>query len=154
MVGALFLEKDLLDFGRSRPFAGWFGALFSEMKCPRVPVWVRGGRGAKAIRAMPKCLLRYSIWGFPYLLRGASILQHFLWSSNSLWSLALALQGALSIAMGDRFWLFIQTLNNDKKPFNSIFNSKTKSNYSFKEFIHSKTKSNYSFKEFIHSKIR
>ena len=53
--------------------------------------------------------------------------------------------------MGDRFWLFIQTLNNDKKPFNSIFNSKTKSNYSFKEFIHSKTKSNYSFKEFIHS---
>ena len=59
-----------------------------------------------------------------------------------------------SLAMGDRFWLFIQTLNNDKKPFNSIFNSKTKSNYSFKEFIHSKTKSNYSFKEFIHSKIR
>ena len=51
------------------------------------------------------------------------------------------------VALGDRFWLFIQTLNNDKKPFNSIFNSKTKSNYSFKEFIHSKTKSNYSFKE-------
>ena len=57
----------------------------------------------------------------------------------------------LYVAMGDRFWLFIQTLNNDKKPFNSIFNSKTKSNYSFKEFIHSKTKLNYSFKEFIHS---
>ena len=60
----------------------------------------------------------------------------------------------MDLAMGDRFRLFIQTLNNDKKPFNSIFNSKTKSNYSFKEFIHSKTKSNYSFKEFIHSKIR
>ena len=54
---------------------------------------------------------------------------------------------ASSLALGDRFWLFIQTLNNDKKPFNSIFNSKTKSNYSFKEFIHSKTESNYSFKE-------
>ena len=61
---------------------------------------------------------------------------------------------APGVALGDRFWLFIQTLNNDKKPFNSIFNSKTKSNYSFKEFIHSKTKSNYSFKEFIHSKTK
>ena len=56
------------------------------------------------------------------------------------------------VALGDRFWLFIQTLKNDKKPFNSIFNSKTILNYSFKEFIHSKTKSNYSFKElFIHN---
>ena len=34
----------------------------------------------------------------------------------------------MQVALGDRFWLFIQTLNNDKKPFNSIFNSKTKSN--------------------------
>ena len=42
------------------------------------------------------------------------------------------------IALGDRFWLFIQTLNNAQKSFNSIFNSKTRSNYSFKEFIHSK----------------
>ena len=57
-----------------------------------------------------------------------------------------------NLALGDRFWLFIQTLNNDKKPFNSIFNSKRKSNYSFKKFIHSKTIQNYSFKEFIHSK--
>ena len=47
------------------------------------------------------------------------------------------------VALGDRFRLFIQTLNNAKKPFNSIFNSKTRSNYSFKEFIHSKTKLNY-----------
>ena len=30
------------------------------------------------------------------------------------------------LAMGDRFWLFIQTLNNDKKPPNSIFKSRTK----------------------------
>ena len=30
----------------------------------------------------------------------------------------------MQVALGDRFWLFIQTLNNDKKP----FNSKTKSN--------------------------
>ena len=59
-----------------------------------------------------------------------------------------------TLALGDRFWLFIQTLNNDEKPFNSIFNSKTKSKYSFKEFIHSKLKSNYSFKEFIHSKTK
>ena len=51
------------------------------------------------------------------------------------------------VALGDRFSLFVQTLINDKKPFNSIFNSKTKSYHSFKEFIHSKTKSNYSFKE-------
>ena len=51
------------------------------------------------------------------------------------------------VALGDRFSLFIQTLNIDQKPFNSILNSKTKSNYSFKEFIHSKTKSNYSFNE-------
>ena len=50
--------------------------------------------------------------------------------------------GCTDVAMGDRFWLFIQTLNNDKKSFNSIFDSKTNSNYSFKEFIHSKTKSN------------
>ena len=56
------------------------------------------------------------------------------------------------VALGDRFCSFIQTLNNDKKPFNSIFNSKRKSNYSFKKFIHSKTIQNYSFKEFIHSK--
>ena len=70
-----------------------------------------------------------------------------MWFSRRVW----AISNSYPLAMGDRFWLFIQTLNNDKKPFNSIFNSKTKSNYSFKEFIHSKTKSNYSFKEFIHS---
>ena len=58
------------------------------------------------------------------------------------------------LALGDWFWLFIQTLNSARKSFNSIFNSKTKSNYSFKEFIHSKTKSNYLFKEFIHSKTK
>ena len=50
------------------------------------------------------------------------------------------------IALGDRFWLFIQTLNNAKKPFNSIFNSKRRSNYSFKESIHSIKIPNYSFK--------
>ena len=43
------------------------------------------------------------------------------------------------VALGDRFWLFIQTLNNAKKSFNSKENSK----YSFKEFIHSIRK-NYS----------
>ena len=48
----------------------------------------------------------------------------------------------LPLVLGDRFWWFIQTLNNAKKPFSSIFNSKTKSNYSFKEFIHSKIKLN------------
>ena len=48
-----------------------------------------------------------------------------------------------TLALGDRFWLFIQTLNNDKKPFNSIFNWKRKSNYSFKKFIYSKTIQNY-----------
>ena len=53
---------------------------------------------------------------------------------------------ASQLAMGDRFRLFIQTLNNAKKPFNSLFNSKTRSNYSFKEFIHSKKIPNYSFK--------
>ena len=42
-----------------------------------------------------------------------------------------------NIALGDRFGLFIQTLNNAKKSFNSIFNSKENSEYSFKEFIHS-----------------
>ena len=41
------------------------------------------------------------------------------------------------VALGDRFGLFIQTLNNAKKSFNSIFNSKENSKYSFKEFIHS-----------------
>ena len=65
-------------------------------------------------------------------------------TTPALWQ---CLFGLWQVALGDRFWLFIQTLNNDKKPFNSIFNSKIKSNYSFKEFIHSKTKSNYSFKE-------
>ena len=70
------------------------------------------------------------------------IIQRFVYSSPVLKLFSLA-----SVAMGDRFWLFIQTLNIDQKPFNSIFNSKTKSNYSFKEFIHSKTESNYSFKE-------
>ena len=33
--------------------------------------------------------------------------------------------GPLCIALGDIFWLFIQTLNYDRKPFNSIFNSKS-----------------------------
>ena len=45
--------------------------------------------------------------------------------------------GHISLALGDRFWLFIQTLNNAKKSFYSIFNSKENSKYSFKEFIHS-----------------
>ena len=34
-------------------------------KCPRVPVWVRGGGGAKAKRAMPKCPGHEFEWGFP-----------------------------------------------------------------------------------------
>ena len=37
MVWGNFFGKNLLDFGGSRPLPGWFGALFSEMKCPRVP---------------------------------------------------------------------------------------------------------------------
>ena len=45
---------------------------------------------------------------------------------------------ASQVALGDRYRKFYRTLNNAKKPFNSIFNSKTRSNYSFKEFIHSK----------------
>ena len=56
-------------------------------------------------------------------------------------------QYILIIINSFKHWITIKT-------FNSIFNSKTKSNYSFKEFIHSKTKSNYSFKEFIHSKTK
>ena len=69
-------------FGGSEPLPEWFGALIypqngdltkslksARKKCPRVPVSVREGRGwgwgAKAIRAMPKCLLRYFSWGFP-----------------------------------------------------------------------------------------
>ena len=38
---------------------------FLEMKCPRVPVWVRGEGGAKTIWAMPKCL-RHQIWSKKY----------------------------------------------------------------------------------------
>ena len=53
-------------------------------------------------------------------------------------SLLQSFGGQQRLAMSDRFWLFIQTLNNNKKPFNSIFHSKTKSNHSFKEFILSK----------------
>ena len=41
------------------------------------------------------------------------------------------------LGVGDRFRLFIQTLNNAWKPFNSIFNSKWNQKYSFNEFIHS-----------------
>ena len=41
------------------------------------------------------------------------------------------------VGVGDRFRLFIQTLNNAWKPFNSIFNSKWNQKYSFNEFIHS-----------------
>ena len=46
----------------------------------------------------------------------------------------------LLIGVGDRFRLFIQTLNNAWKPFNSIFNSKWNQKYSFNEFIHSNWK--------------
>ena len=53
------------------------------------------------------------------------------------------------VALGDRFWLFIQTLNNDKRSFNSIFNSKTKSNYSFKNKIKLFIQRIYSFKKNI-----
>ena len=42
-----------------------------------------------------------------------------------------------AVALGDRFWLFIQTLNSARKSFNSIFHSKENSKYSFKENIHS-----------------
>ena len=73
-----------------------------------------------------------------------------LWTLQTTWWWKLH-DGGVTVALGDRFWLFIQTLNNAKKPFNSIFNSKTKSNYSFKEFIHSKKIPNYSFKWNIHS---
>ena len=72
-------------------------------------------------------------------------------SGQTWWSRNLEKESAANqpvdeynLALGDRFWLFIQTLNNAKKPFNSIFNSKTRSNYSFKELIHSK------ISQFIH----
>ena len=50
------------------------------------------------------------------------------------------------LALGDRFWLFIQTLNNDKKLFNSIFNSKTNL------IIHSKNLFIQKLNQIIHSK--
>ena len=72
MVRALFLEKNfpslnghLLDF---KPLLGWFGALKIEVKigiCTYVPALKKGEGGAKAIRAMPKCLGHEFQWGFP-----------------------------------------------------------------------------------------
>ena len=69
-----------------------------------------------------------------------------LWASFGPSGLLLALRASLTSSFGHSGHLtspgrqilikFIQTLNNDKKPFNSIFNSKRKTNYSFKEFIH------------------
>ena len=49
------------------------------------------------------------------------------------------------VALGDRFWLFIQTLNKDKKSFNSIFDSKIQIIHSKNSFIPKKSK-------IIHSK--
>ena len=55
----------------------------------------------------------------------------------------------VAIALGDRYRKFYRTLNNAKKPFNSIFNSKRKSNYSFKVFIHSKKHQNYQHRQAV-----
>ena len=44
------------------------------------------------------------------------------------------------VGVGDRFWLFIFTLNRAKKWFNSIFNSKLNQEYSFNKIIHSNWK--------------
>ena len=109
----------------------------------------RHSRDIEALSFKEKlCLVfPYSLWCKIIPVVPIGVLHLSWWCKESM----VVLPDHPRLAMGDRFWLFIQTLNNDKKPFNSIFNSKTKSNYSFKEFIHSKTKSNYSFKEFIHS---
>ena len=55
--------------GGSQPLPGWPIALIAALKisaksAPECP-FECGGGGAKAIRAMPKCLLRYFLWGFP-----------------------------------------------------------------------------------------
>ena len=49
------------------------------------------------------------------------------------------LEGLL-VGDGDRFWLFIFTLNRAKKWFKSIFNSKLNQVYSFNRIIHSNWK--------------
>ena len=49
------LGKNLLDFGGLTPYPDCLGALFSDMKCPRVP-FECGAGGAIAIWAMPKYL--------------------------------------------------------------------------------------------------
>ena len=58
------------------------------------------------------------------------------------------------VALGDRFWLFIQTLNSARKSFNSIFNSKENSKYSFKEFIHSIRKKLFKIRGQIYNQAR
>ena len=55
------------------------------------------------------------------------------------------------LGVGDRFWLFIFTLNRAKKWFNSIFNSKLNQEYSVNKIIHSKLNQQFSFNEIIHS---
>ena len=57
-----------------------------------------------------------------------------------IWFVCFYIWSDLYLALGDRFWLFIQTLNSARKSFNSIFNSKENSKYSFKESILSKRK--------------
>ena len=59
----------------------------------------------------------------------------------------LKLHNALHLGVADRFWLFIFTLNQAKKWFNSIFNSKSHREYSFNKIIHSNWKTNNSLRK-------
>ena len=66
--GATFWGRICLILG-VRPLPTWFGALFPRWSAPECP-FECGGRGAKAIWAMPKCLLRFLMWAFPYRPQG------------------------------------------------------------------------------------
>ena len=70
--------------------------------------------------------------------------------AENLWKAIVA----IGLALGDRFWLFIQTLNSAKISFNSIFNSKENSKYSFKEFIHSMRKKLFKTRGQIYNQAR
>ena len=97
-----------------------------------------------SVRSTPRCIFQKCTVARCWLVRcGLCILAPVLFRHDSFVCIPAP------VALGDRFWLFIQTLNNARKLFNSIFNSKENSKYSFKPFIHSIGKKLFKLREHI-----
>ena len=67
MVWGNFFGRNLLDFGGVQTLAQMVWGTFFGDKVPQSARLSAGRGGAKAIRAMPKCLQHEFEWGFPYV---------------------------------------------------------------------------------------